>query len=270
LNGGTLITIGIDPVAFTIGSIGVRWYGIMVGLAVLTVVLWVLLEVRRGARLSYDTVITAAVIAIPSGIIFSRLLHVVDRWEHYSQNPGEIIGASGLTIYGAILGAVLAVWLYSKVSKFKFGYFADVIAPGIILGQAIGRVGCTLNGCCYGLPTSLPWGFVYAHHDSLAYADSSLLLPGTGLHPTQVYEIIFNLLLFGLLLKLRGKLKPDGSLFLVYISLYSLWRLGVGFLREGTSFLFGLHQAQVIALIVLAIAVPIMVMRTRWVKAQAE
>ncbi len=272
-----MITIDISPVALAIGPIEVRWYGIMVALAVLTVVLWVLREVRKGANLSYDTVFTAAVIGIPSAIIFSRLLHVIDNIVvaklhpelalsgvviDYTQYPGQIIGASGLTIYGAVLGAALAVWIYSKFSKFQFGYFADLVAPGIILAQAVGRVGCTLNGCCYGLTTSLPWGIAYTHPDSLAPL-------GVAVHPTQIYEIIFNLLAFGLLLKLRGRLKPDGSLFLVYLSLYSLWRFGIGFLREGTPFIFGLPQAQVIALIVLAIAIPILAMKTRWVKGEA-
>jgi phosphatidylglycerol:prolipoprotein diacylglycerol transferase len=90
-----------------------------------------------------------------------------------------------------------------------------------------------------------------------------------GMHPTQVYEIIWNLLVFGVLFKLRGRLKPDGSLFLVYLSLYSVYRLGSDFLREGTPFLFGLHQAQVIAIIVLAIAIPLLVLRTRWVKTKS-
>ncbi len=77
-------------------------------------------------------------------------------------------------------------------------------------------------------------------------------------------------MIFGVLLKLRGRLKPDGSLFLIYLSLYSLWRLGGDFLRAGTPFLFGLHQAQVIAIIVLVIAVPILAYRTRWVKAEGD
>jgi phosphatidylglycerol:prolipoprotein diacylglycerol transferase len=81
-----------------------------------------------------------------------------------------------------------------------------------------------------------------------------------------VYEIIFNLIAFGILLMLRKKLKPDGSLFLVYLSLYAVWRIGGDFLREGTDFLFGLHQAQVISIIVLLVAVPLLVLRTRWVK----
>ncbi len=254
-----MITINIDPVAFTIGSIEIRWYGIMVALAILTVVLWTAWQVKKGANISYDTLFTASLVGIPSGMILARLLHVIDGWEYYSQNPGEIIGGGGLTAYGAVLGAALGIWIYSRFSKFQFGYFADVVAPGIILAQAVGRVGCTLNGCCYGVETSLPWGIVYTHPNSLCPL-------GVVVHPATVYEIIWNLLVFGVLLRLRGRLKPDGSLFLVYLSLYSVYRLGTDFLREGTPFLFGLHQAQVIAIIVLAIAIPLLVLRTRWVK----
>ena len=257
--GGTMITIDIDPVAF----LNVRWYGIFIALAITVVVLWTIREVRRGAKLSYDTIFTAALVGIPSGIIFSKLVHVVDRWDYYSQNPGLIIGGAGLTAYGAILGAALGIWIYSKVSKFQFGYLADVVAPGIILAQAVGRIGCTINGCCYGIVTSLPWGIVYTHPNSLAPL-------GVATHPATVYEIIWNLIVFGVLLKLRGRFRPDGSLFLIYLSLYSLWRLSTDFLRAGTPFLFGLHQAQVIAIIVLAITVSLLAYRTRWVRAERD
>ena len=252
-----MIEINIDPVAFG----NVRWYGIMVALAIVVLLLWTLWQVRKGARVSYDTVFTAALVAIPSGIIVSRLLHVIDDWEYYRENLGQIVGAEGLTIYGAVLGAALGIWIYSKFSKFQFGYFADLLAPGIILAQAIGRVGCILNGCCYGLETSLFCGFVYTNTESFAPL-------GVAVHPTQLYEIIFNLIVFVVLLKLRGRLKPDGSLFMVYLSLYSLWRLVIGFLREGTPFFFDLHQAQVIAIIVLAVTIPMLAYRTRWVKAE--
>jgi len=132
------------------------------------------------------------------------------------------------------------------------------------LAQAVGRVGCTINGCCYGkeAPAWLPWSVVYTHPESYAPL-------GVALHPTQIYELIFCLIVFGVLLKLRGRFKPEGSLFLIYLSIYSLWRVGISYLRDGTPFLFGLHQAQVIALIVLAIAVPILAYRTRWVKNEA-
>ena len=254
-----MITISIDPVAFILGPIEVRWYGIMIALAILTVVMWTAWQVKKGANVSYDTVFTAALVGIPSGVVLSRLLHVIDGWEYYSQHLGEIVGGGGLTAYGAVLGATLGIWIYSRFSRFQFGYFADVVAPGIILAQAIGRVGCTLNGCCYGLETLLPWSVVYTHPGSLCPL-------GVTVHPTQVYELIWNLLVFGVLFKLRGRLKPDGSLFLIYLSLYSAYRLGTDFLRDGTPFLFGLHQAQVIAIIVLAIAIPFLSLRTRWVK----
>jgi phosphatidylglycerol:prolipoprotein diacylglycerol transferase len=259
-----LITISINPIAFW----GIRWYGIMLALGVVVLVLWAVWQVKRGAKISYDSVLTAALVGIPSGIIFSRFLYLVDMWVSH-RDPGPIIGFSGLTIWGAVLGAALGVWIYSKFSNFRFGYLADLIAPGIILAQAVGRVGCTINGCCYGIPTSLPWGIVYTHPESLGYSASLALPEGMGLHPTQIYEIIFCLIVFFVLLRLRGRFKPDGSLFLIYLSIYSLWRVGIDFIRDGTPFLFSLHQAQVISIIVLLITIPIMVLRTRWVKAKA-
>lgn len=267
-----MINISIDPVAF----LGVRWYGIMVALAILVLVLWMLREARGEVNLSYDTVFTAALVGIPSGVVLSKLLHVIDnivvsklhpelalagKVVDYTQHPELILSGGGLTIWGAVLGAALGIWVYSKVSKFQFGFFVDLIAPGIILVQAIGRVGCTINGCCYGIPTSLPWSVVYTHPESYAPL-------GIAVHPTQIYEIIYNLLVFAVLLKLKGRFKPDGSLFLIYLSLYSLWRFGIDFIREGMPFLFGLHQSQVTALIVLAICISLLAYRTRRVRAE--
>jgi len=258
-----MIIIDLDPVAF----LNVRWYGIFVALGVSALILWTLWEVKKGAKVSYDTVITAALVGIPSGVIVAKLLHIIDNIViaklhpellltgpthiiDYTQHPELILSGQGLTIYGAVLGAALGVWIYSKFSDFQFGYFTDVITPGIILAQAIGRIGCTLNRCCYGTTCSLPWGIDY----------------GFGpVHPTQIYEIIFLAIIFAVLLKLRGRLEPSGSIFLVYLSLYSLWRIGLDFIREGTPFLFGLHQAQVIAIIVLAITVSLLAYRTHWV-----
>jgi phosphatidylglycerol:prolipoprotein diacylglycerol transferase len=254
-----LITIGINPIAFTIGSISVRWYGVMVALAVVELIVWAVWRIRRGADISYDSLLTVALIAIPSAIIISRLLHVIDLWSFYIANPRQLLGFGGLTIWGAILGATLGIWIYSRFTNFKFGYFMDVITPGVLLAQVIGRIGCTINGCCYGKATSLPWGVVYTHPDSFAPL-------GVAVHPTQPYEIIFLLIVFGVLFRLRRRFQPDGSLFLIYLSLYSIWRIGLGFLRDGTDFLFGLHQAQVVGIVILLIVIPILALRTRWVK----
>jgi phosphatidylglycerol---prolipoprotein diacylglyceryl transferase len=233
----------------------IHWYGIFIMLAVVALVGWTWHACRREPRISDERILTVALVGIPAGIIFARLVHVIDRWEIYSQNLPSIFGGSGLTIWGAIIGATIGLLIYFKVSKFEAGpRLLDMIAPGILLGQVIGRFGCTINGCCYGEPTTLPWAIIYTHPQSYGPI-------GIPVHPTQLYEVVYNLIAFGILLSLRNKIKPDGSLFLIYLCLYSVWRIGIGFLRPGTDFLFGLHQAQIISITVLLIAVPIMVYR---------
>jgi len=109
-----------------------------------------------------DTILTGALIGIPSGVIFSKVLHVIDQWRYYLENPGRILSGEGLTIWGAVIGATIGVWAYSKISKgFRFTLLGDLIAPGIILSQAIGRVGCTFNGCCYGLESHSWYSVIY-------------------------------------------------------------------------------------------------------------
>ena len=238
-----MIEINIDPVVFTFGGLEIRWYGVLIALAVTVLMLWMYGQIRRGADISTDTLLGGALVGIPSAIVFSRLLHVLDRWSYYSQNPGQIIGGEGLTIYGAILGAALGVWVYSRFVKFNYAYAADVITPGIILAQCIGRVGCIINGCCYGeVATDLPWGIVYTHSDCFGPI-------GIPVHPTQAYEIILLLMLFTVIMVFRSKFRVSGTQFLFYLGMYSLWRLGVGTLRVGTPFLFGLEQAQVLGII---------------------
>ena len=258
--------INIDPVAFTIGSAAIRWYGLMIALAVLVLVIWTFWQVKKyWPGFPPERVLALTIVGLPSAIIFARLIHVIDRWDLYRNDPWKIIGGEGLTIYGAILGAVLGTWIYSRFKPFNWGFGADLVAPGIILAQAIGRVGCFINGCCHGpeAPTSLPWGVTYLNPDCAAD------IKNVPVHPTQLYEIIFLMFLFVIIMLLKGRLKPDGSLFLVYLGGYSLWRFGIGFLRVNEPFLFGLHQAQVIGIIVLIVAVVMLVYRrVRWVKAE--
>lgn len=269
-----MIQFPVNPIAFQIGQFTLRWYGLFLALAVVWLIFWMWWQIRKGAKITPDTMLTLALVGIPSGIIFARLVHVLDNIVvaklhpelalsgqvfDYTQDWARIIGGEGLTAWGAVLGASLGVWIYCKLAKVKIGYVFDLLAPAIIMAQAIGRIGCLLNGCCYGVATTLPWGLEYTNPQSLGF--------GAGVtHPTVVYEIIFNVLAFVVLLKLRGKFKPEGSLYLIYLSLYSAWRLGIDFLRDGTPFLFGLHQAQVISIVILLIAVPWMAKNTRWAK----
>ena len=260
-----MITVGIDPIAFQLGPITVGWYGIMVTLAVITIVTWAVVNVRKDKRLTTDMAINAALVGIPSGIVGARLMHVIDKWDFYMQNPGRIIGGDGLSIWGAVLGAALGIWIYNKISKHSFAHMADMLAPGIILAQAVGRVGCTILGDDYGLATNLPWGFVYTSPNSPA-----VVMGATPTQPVVTYEIIFDLIVFGVLLLLRKKLKPDGSLFAVYLGLYSIWRIASDFMRNGSDFLFGLHQAQFIGVVTLIIAIVFIAWKTRWIKKGEE
>ncbi len=248
-----MIEIGIDPVAVVIGNFELRWYGILTAVAVAVLMGWMYIQIHRGAKISYDSLLGGALVGIPSGVIFARMLHVIDRWSYYSQNPGQIIGGEGLAIYGAILGAALGVWVYSRFVDFKYAYAADVITPGIILAQMVGRVGCVINGCCYGeTVTDLPWGVVYTHSDCYAPI-------GIPVHPTNAYEIIFLGALFAFIMIFRSRFKVEGSQFLFYLGMYSLWRIGVGILRVQTPFLFGLEQAQVIGIVTAAICFPLLI-----------
>ena len=248
-----MITIGVNPVAFSLGSFEVRWYGIMVVLAIVAIIAISLLEAKR-VGISEDHIYSLGAWAIISGVLVSRLVHVIDNWDYYVRNPMQIFTFEGLAVYGAVIGALLAVLVYTWLKKLSFWQLADVVAPGAILGQAIGRIGCLLNGCCYGLPTSLPWAMVYAHPDSYAPL-------GIPLHPTQIYHLIWNLAAFALIWLLRRRLKPQGSLFLTYLALYAAGDLSIRFFRQGEPFLFGIQQAQLIGIVILAVTVPWLIVR---------
>ncbi|HIE17426.1 MAG TPA: prolipoprotein diacylglyceryl transferase [Dehalococcoidia bacterium] len=247
-----MISIGIDPVAFSIGAFEVRWYGIMVVMAVITVIAITLLEARR-VGIAEEHVYSIGLWAIIGGVIVSRLFHVVDRWDYYVAHPEQLVRLEGLTIYGAVIGAMLGMLVYTWVKKLSFWQIGDIAAPGAILGQAVGRIGCLLSGCCYGVATSLPWGIVYTHPGSYG--------PHEVVHPTQVYHLIWNLIGFSLLWLLRRRIRPQGSLFLLYLAIYAAGDLSIRFVREGEPFLFGMQQAQLIGIAVLLITVPWLVIR---------
>jgi phosphatidylglycerol:prolipoprotein diacylglycerol transferase len=263
-----MITISIDPVAFYLGPIEVRWYGIIVALAVLSLALWMWRQITANKDRIPPVDPIIAVPAVASGFGMARLFHVIDGWDYYSQNLGAIFGGAGLSVFGGIVGVSLFFWIYSRKRHYPFWFIADLAAPGTLLAQAIGRVACTINGCCFGLscalaaPSWLPWGIIYTHPNSYAPL-------GVALIPVTVYEIIFNMALFGILLKLRGRLKPDGALFMLYLAAYSAWRIGSGFLRVGTPYLFGLTAAQYISIAVLAFAISALVLMMRRAKTQA-
>lgn len=263
------IKIGIDPILFRIGDFEIGWHGIFVVLAVIVGVglsIWF----ARGAGIKREVIYSISPWAIIGGIIGARLIHVIDYLgSTYIDNPMKILEFwYGLSIFGAILGGTLAVFIYTRIGHLSLGRLADGIAPALLLAQAVGRIGCTINGDAYGTPTTLPWAFVYTHPNAAATTQIS---PYAG-HPSPVYEIIWDILVFAVLWRLRGRLKPDGSLFLLYLSLYSFGRFLIEFSRAVTPYQISvgiLHEAHFIALLVMAVCVPLLIYRMRRARALA-
>ena len=232
------MTISMNPVLLSIGSLEIRWYGICVALAIVTVAFWTYMQAKKGAKISQDQILTGVIIGTICGIIGARLVHVIDEWSYYSNHMDQIIGGAGLAIYGGILGAALGLFIYSKFSNFKALYLFAVMAPVIALAHIVGRLGCLINGC------DLAWAVTYTHPESYAEALN------TPFHPVQLYEMIFLLILAIVLILLKKKIRFIGSQFLMYFGCYSLFRIAVGFIREKQEVFGGLVQSQVIGIIV--------------------
>lgn len=262
------IFIGIDPILFSIGSFEIGWHGIFVVIAVI-VGIGLSVWFARGSGIKREVIYSMSPWAIIGGIIGARLFHVIDYYDYYIQNPLQIFQFwYGLSIFGAILGGTLAVFIYTRIRHLSLGRLADGVAPALILAQAVGRIGCTINGDAWGGPSSLPWAFVYTHPNAVG----TCLYWGVPTHPSPVYEIIWGILVFAVLWKLRGRLEPDGSLFLLYLSLYSFGRFLIEFTRAVTEAEINvgglLHAPHFIAILVIAICIPLLIYRMR--RARAE
>ncbi|WP_051030640.1 prolipoprotein diacylglyceryl transferase [Geitlerinema sp. PCC 7407] len=242
------------PILFELGPIAIRWYGLLIASAVLIgVTLSMALAKRR--HLDPDLVADLAVWLVIGAIPAARLYYVLFEWENYARNPGQIIAIwnGGIAIHGAVLGGTLAAWIFARLKRVSFWQLADVVAPSLILGQAIGRWGNFFNSEAFGAPTDLPWKL---------YIPPARRPPGLMnfeyFHPTFLYESLWNLAVFGLLMVLffrglrRWRLKP-GTLLLVYLVAYSLGRVWIEGLRTDSLMLGPLRIAQVVSLVGVAI-----------------
>jgi phosphatidylglycerol:prolipoprotein diacylglycerol transferase len=251
LNG---IVIDIDPTIFHWGHFGLRWYGLFIVLAIFAGS-W--LGLREARRKGFDAGQVQSLIlwSVLGGLIGARLFHVVDRWDLYADEPLRTLyfWEGGLAVYGGLVGGVLVGFAYAWRHGLPAWRLADALAPGIILGQAVGRLACIPNGDAYGSPTDAPWAFIYTNPASMVPPD----LLGKPLHPYPAYELLFDLALLGLLWKLRGVYKTDGLLFLTYAEVYAVGRFLLTFFRMEQVWFFGLQEAQVVALAVLVLLVPL-------------
>lgn len=248
----TGIVLPVDPIILEIGPLMLRWYGLMIAIGIIAGAYLGAREAQRRG-ISFDEAINAITWAVPVGFVFARLFHVVDTPRYYLDNPLKVfaINEGGMAIYGGLVGGVVAGVVYARWRHLRIGKLADAAAPGLILGQAIGRIGCFMNGDHQGVAASLPWATMYTNPNTV--------VPDFGVprHPTQVYEGLYDLAVFGLLWWLRKRVAVDGVLFWTYASLYSFGRFWISFLRLDADFLFGLKEAQVISLLTFMVGVPL-------------
>jgi phosphatidylglycerol:prolipoprotein diacylglycerol transferase len=259
-----MFTINIDPYVFTIGHLTVRWYGIMVSIGVLVLLVMMLRETRR-LGIQHD-IYSIFLWGIVGGIVGARLAFVIYDWEHFVANPRDIIGLEGLAQNGMFIGVIVAALIYMGVTRMRFSALlslGDAVAVGTPLALAIARVGCTLEGHVYGISApDLPWAVVYTHPNSFAPLN-------TPLHPTAIYHLLWNLIVFAVVWRLRGKLKPEGSLMFLFICIFAAGDFVIRFFRTDEPVLWGLRQAQVLDIGALAIHLPWLIIRMRRFKKQA-
>jgi phosphatidylglycerol:prolipoprotein diacylglycerol transferase len=252
-------------VAFSIplpdgNSFPIYWYGILIVCGALAGAWLATIEAKR-RNIDPDHIWNALLGALILGVIGARLYHVVSSpsgttigWDYYMQNPMEILNfrQGGLGIYGAVLGGVLAVYLYARYAKLNFLTMIDIAVPGLFVGQAIGRWGNFFNQELYGFPADLPWAIpIDAAHRLPLFADlTKFPVETTRFHPTFLYESLWNLACAILVLYVARKwanAKP-GDMFLLWGMLYGLGRFLVEFQRPDAWTISGIATAQLIGL----------------------
>ncbi|MBP3905930.1 MAG: prolipoprotein diacylglyceryl transferase [Peptostreptococcaceae bacterium] len=225
----------MDRVAFSIFGIDVMWYGILMALGM---IIGTLLAIKEGKRVGIkeDDILDLAIVAIPSGLIGARLYYVIFNWDYYSQNISQILNfrGGGMAIHGALIGGILAGYLFSRYKKMSFFKLADTVIIGMPLAQAIGRWGNFINQEAHGGPTNLPWG---------------IMVNGEKVHPTFLYESIWNIGIFIFLWIFRKKKQYEGEVIVLYTILYSLGRFFIEGLRTDSLMIGPFRMAQVISLV---------------------
>jgi phosphatidylglycerol:prolipoprotein diacylglycerol transferase len=221
----------LDPIAIALGPIEVRWYGIILGTAALVGLLLCIQEGKR-FRISPDFFMDMLLIGVPSAIVGARIYYVAFQWDDYKNNLAEIfmIWHGGIAIYGALIGAIVGAFFYFRAKGYNFWRIMDICAPGLIVGQAIGRWGNFMNQEAHGGPVAEDFLRNTLHLPN--FIVNQMNIQGVFYHPTFLYESLWNVL--GLLVLLYLRRRPflrAGELFLSYFIWYSIGRFFIEALR---------------------------------------
>jgi len=254
----------MHPRLLTIGSLTLHSYGVLLAVAFLAG-LWVASRQAKRGGLDAGRVTDMAVWVLIAGLVGAKLMLFALDWRFYVAHPREMLSLlqSGGVFYGGLVAGLLVAWWYARRFQLPPWRTADALAPGVILGQAIGRLGCFSAGCCWGKATSVPWAVTFRD----AYAARAVGTPlDTPLHPSQLYESAAAFLIFAFLLWLASRKRFHGQVVLAYVALYSTVRFALEFWRgdpdRGTWLGGALSTSQIVALVLL-LAVAVLFPRVR-------
>lgn len=254
----------MHEIAFAIGSLKIHWYGIFSACGFLSAML-ALVWKRQAAGVTKDNIMDIGMIAMFAGIIGARIFYVIQFHHQFDGRWLDVIriDKGGLVFYGGFLLSFLVLVIYCRIKKIRLLKLLDVFAPAIALGHAFGRIGCFMQGCCFGKPAgdspigvSFPPGSAPAMRYPMPSRGAELLQnpPSVPLYPTQLMEAGVNFLLFAVLFSLVGKFKKPGRIAGLYLVCYALLRFLMEYLRgDHTDFTFGLFTpSQTVAMFVTA------------------
>lgn len=250
----------MHPILLQVGSLKLYTYGFFVALGFI-IAIWFTKRNARFYGVPDQMVSDLFLTVLISALAGARILYVLINIDAYRDNFLDIfkIWNGGLVFFGGFIGGALGAIIFLRIKKMDIWKTADVISPGLALGHSVGRFGCLFAGCCYGKSCSLPIAITFTNPDSLA----PLNIP---LHPTQLYMIASNFVLFLILLAIQRRKRFNGMVFLSYIMLYSAFRSIIEFFRgdfRGTFFFDFLSLSQGIGLIVSCIALIFLIIKLR-------
>ncbi len=252
------LEFNINRAAITIGNFPVYWYGIIIAIGLVLAVIYGIFESKR-VGLDSDDFYNMLIIAIPVAIICARIYYVIFSWDMYKDDILSVfnIRNGGIAIYGGIIGAAAVVYFYCRRKKISVGLVLDVLAVGLLIGQAVGRWGNFVNGEAFGCETTLPWAMTITNNGKIV---------AEGVHPTFLYESLWNFIGIGVLLAYKKIKVFNGEIFSVYMIWYGFGRMLIEGLRSDSLYLGFFRVSQLLSVGIAIIGIVLLVVnrcRTR-------
>ncbi len=259
----------MHPILFQHGSFAIHSYGVMMALAFLAG-LWTATRRARSENIPGERIADVTLWLMVGAIIGARVVYVTTYWkQEFADQPFKevfMIQHGGLVYYGGLIGATIAGIISIRRLKLPLWTLADIFAPSIALGSVFGRMGCLLNGCCFGRPSDLPWAITFTNPQANQYSGTPLGIP---LHPTEIYDALLNLILYFFLAWLFRHKRFSGQVFATYLILYAVFRSMVEYFRgdyPSDHVHAGLTSAQLVSVPIFIAGLVLAVMLSRRMK----